>query len=72
MGDHNTQKMMTSNKTLLTVAIDDIIISEGQYFNIFPKTRFKKVLYLEIKVSKCYQLPNINLISYDILDEIHD
>ena len=46
MGDNNTQKMMTSNETRLTVAIADIIISEGLSFNLSQKPRFKKVLEL--------------------------
>ena len=33
-GDNNTQSMMTSNETRLTVAIADIIISEGLSLNI--------------------------------------
>ena len=72
MGDNNTQKMMTYNETCLTVSIADIIISEGLYFNISQKPRFKKVLDLDITVSKCYQPPNRKLISKDILDIIHD
>ena len=47
MGDHNTQKMMNSDETRLTVAIADLIISEGLSFNIAQKPRFKKVLDLE-------------------------
>ena len=61
-GDNNTQKMMTSNETCLTVAIADLIISEGLSFNISQKPRFKKVLELARNVSKCYQPPNKNLI----------
>ena len=72
MGDNNTQKMMTSNKTRLTVAIADLIISERLSFNISQKPRFKKVLELAKTVSKCYQPPNINHISKDILYVIHD
>ena len=34
MGDNNTQKMTTSNETHLTVAISDIIISEGLSFGL--------------------------------------
>ena len=34
MGYNNTQKMMTSNETRLTVAIADLIISEGLSFNL--------------------------------------
>ena len=72
MGDHNTQKTMTSNEKRLTVAIADLIISEGLSLNISQKPRFKKVLYLERNVSKCYQPPNRKLLSKDSLDVIHD
>ena len=44
MGDHNTEKMMTSKETRLTVAISDLIISEDLYLNLAQKPRFKKVL----------------------------
>ena len=44
MGNNNTQKMMTSNETHLTVAIADLVISEGLSFNLSQKPRFKKVL----------------------------
>ena len=37
---------MTSNETRLTLAISDIIISEGLCFNPDQKPRFKEVLYL--------------------------
>ena len=50
MGDHNTQKMMTLNKTRLTVTITDLIISEGLSFNLAQKHKFKKVLDLERNV----------------------
>ena len=72
MGDKNTQKMMTSNETRLTVAIVDLIISEVLSLNLSQKPRFKKVLELSRTVSKCYQPPNRNLIAKDILDVIHD
>ena len=72
MGDNNTQKMMTSNETHLTVAIADLIIYVGLSFNLSQKPRFKKVLDLERTVSKCYQHPNRKLIYKDILDVIHD
>ena len=72
MGDNNTQKMMTSNETRLTVAIADLIISEGLSFNLSQKPRFKKVLELERYASKCYQPPNRKLTSKDLLDVIHD
>ena len=62
---------MTSNKTCLTVAITDIIISKGLSFNLDQKPRFKKVLDLARKVSKCYLPPNRKLIPKDLLDVIH-
>ena len=43
-GDNNTQKMMTSTETRLTVAIADLIISEELSFNISQKPRLKKVI----------------------------
>ena len=72
MGDNNTQKMMTYNQTRLTVAIADLVISEGLSFNISQKPRFKKVLELARTVSKCYQPSKRKLIYKDILDVIHD
>ena len=71
-GDNNTQKMMTSNETRLTVAIFNLIISEGLSFNLSQKPRFKKVLDLSRTVSICHQPPNRKLISKYILDVIHD
>ena len=70
MGDNNIQKMMTSNETRLTVAIADIIISEGLSFDISQKPRFKKVLELARYASKCYQSPNRKVIPKDLLDVI--
>ena len=72
MGEKNTQKMMTYNETRLTVAIADIIISEGLSSNLSKKPRFKKVLELARTVSKFYQPPNRKLMSKDLLDVIHD
>ena len=63
---------MTSNETRLIVAIAGLIISEGLFFNLSQKPRFKKVLDLARNVSKCYKPPNRNLTSKYILDEIHD
>ena len=63
---------MTPNETCLTVAIANLIISEGLFFNLAQKHRFNKVLDLAKNVSKCYQPPNINLIYKDLLDVIHD
>ena len=70
--DHNTQKMMISNETRLTLEISDLIISEGLSFNLAQKPRFKKLLDFERKFSKCYQPPNRNIINKDLLDVIHD
>ena len=64
--------MMTSNKTRLIVAISDLIIYEGLYFNLYKKTRFDKVLDLARNVSKGCQPPNRKLIYKDLLDVIHD
>ena len=52
MGDHNTQKNITSNETRLTASIAYLIISEGLYFNLDQKPRFKKVLDLARTLSK--------------------
>ena len=72
MGDHNTQKMMTSNETRLTIEIANLIISEGLSFDLSQKPRFKEVIDLAIIVLKSYQPPNIKLTSKDILDVFHD
>ena len=72
MGDNNTQNIMTSNETCITVAISDVIISEGLYFELSKKTVFKKVLDLERTVSRSYQPPNRKLISKDISGVFHD
>ena len=72
MGCHNTHKIMTSNETRLKVAIANIIISGGLYFNIYQKPWSEKVLDLARNVSKGYQHPNRNLISKDLLDVIHN
>ena len=58
---NNTQKMITSNETRLTVAIVGIIISEGLSFGLSQKPRFKKVLDLARSVSKHYQPPTESL-----------
>ena len=72
MGNHNTHKMMTFNETHLTVAIADLIISEGLSFNIAQKPRFKKFLDLARNVSK--RLSTFKHKSYiqGFLDVIHD
>ena len=64
--------MISSRKTLLTVAIADLIISKGLLFNLYQKPWFKKVLYLAINVSKGYNTPNRKLIPKDFIDVIHD
>ena len=70
--DGNSQKLITSNNTRLTIAIAGLIISEGLSFNLAQKPRFKKILELESKISKTYITPNINLISKELLDVIHE
>ena len=44
--DGNYKKLITFNKTRLTIYIADLIISEGLPFNIPQEPRFKKVLEL--------------------------
>ena len=63
---------MTPNETRLTVAIIDLIISEGPSLNLSQKPRFKKVLDLEKNVSKSYQPPNRKLIYKDSFYVIRD
>ena len=63
---------MNSNDTRLTVAISNIIISEGLYFDLAKKPRFKKVLDLEMNFSRGYQSPNRNIIYKYLLYLIHD
>ena len=48
------KKIITSNENCLTIAITDIIISEGLSFNIAQKPKFKKVLGLSRNVSNTY------------------
>ena len=54
MGDNNTHRMMNSNDTHIPVAIDDLIIYEGLYFNPSQKLWFKKVLDLGRTLSNSY------------------
>ena len=68
----NSQKLITSNETRLTIAIADIIITEGLSFNISQKPILKKVLELSRNVSKTCIPPNRKLISKEILDVIHE
>ena len=63
---------MNSNETHLTVAIVYLIISEGLYFNISQKHRFKKVLDFSITVSNIYQTHNRKLTYKYLLDAIND
>ena len=63
---------MNYNEAHLTVAIADLVIYEGLSFNISQKPRSKKVLNLEINVSKSYQPPNRKFIYKDLLGIIHD
>ena len=42
----HSQKPITSNKTRLTIAIADPIISKVLSFNLSQKTRFKKIMDL--------------------------
>ena len=64
--------MITSNNTCLTIAIADLIISEGLPFNISQKLRFKKVLKLSRNVLKTSIPPNRKLVSKELLDVIHE
>ena len=64
--------MFLINEKRLTVAIVDLIISEGLTFNLAIKSLFKKLLNLKINVSKGSWPPNRKLISKDNMDVIHD
>ena len=55
MGDHNAQKMMTSNETPLIVAIDDLVISEGLCFNLSQKPRLNCSFLLLIIIYEYYK-----------------
>ena len=44
--DGNSQKLITSNDTCLTIAISDLIVSEGLTFNLSQELIFKKALEL--------------------------
>ena len=70
--DGNSQKLITSNDTHLTIAIADLIISEGLLFNLSQKPISKKVLELSRNVLKTYIPPKRNLISKELLDVIHE
>ena len=58
--------------TCLTIAISDIIMTEGLSFNISQKPRFKKVLNFSRIISRTYIPPNRNIISKELLDVIHE
>ena len=70
--DSNSQKLITSNETRLTIAITDLIISEDLTFNLSQKSIFKKVLDFSRNVSKTYIHPNKKLISKELLDVVHE
>ena len=72
MGEHNTHNIITSNDIRRVVAISNIIISKDISFNLAQKTWFKRVVDLEINVSKGYHISNRNMISKYLLDVIHD
>ena len=63
--------MISSSKTLLTVAIADLIISKGLSFNLYQKPWFEH-FYRAINVSKGFNTSNRKLIPKDLLDVIHD
>ena len=68
----NSQKLITSNDNCLTIAISDLIISEGLYFNLDQKPRFKKLLELSRNVLKTYIPPKRKLIPKELFDVIHE
>ena len=70
--DGDYQKIITSNNTRLTIAIADFIVSEGLPFSISQKPGCKKVLELSRNFSKTYMFPNLNIISKELLDVIHE
>ena len=70
--DGNSQKLITSNDTRLTIAIADLILSEGLPYNLSQKPRFNKVLELSGNVLKTYIPPNIKLVNKKLLDVIHE
>ena len=52
--DVNFKNPITSNNIHITIAISDLIISEGLSFNLYQKPRFKNLLELAINVPKKY------------------
>ena len=70
--DVNDQKLITSNDTRLTIAIADLIISEGLPFNPSQKTIFNNSLELSRNVLKTYIPPNRKIISKELLDVIYE
>ena len=71
--DGNSQKKkITSNETRLTIAVSDVIISEGLSLNIYQNKIFKKVLEFSRNVSKTYIRPDRKIISKELLDVIHE
>ena len=69
---HNAQKSITSNETHLTISKPVLNILVGISFNISRKPRFKNLLKLSQNVSKTYISPNINPISKELPDVIHE
>ena len=70
--DGNYQKPISSKKTLLTISIAGLIISEVLYFNLFQKPTFKKVLELERNVSKNFIPPNIKITTKELLGVVQE
>ena len=70
--DENFQKLITSNKNPLTIAIADLIISEDLPLNLTQKPRFKKRLEFSRKAPKTYITPNRKVISNEQHDFIHE
>ena len=70
--DGSSQKSITSKDTRLTIAISDLIILEGIYFNLSQKPIFKKELNSEMNFSKTYIHPNRKLIPKELLDVIRE
>ena len=70
--DSHYQKMITSNKTQLTIVIAYLTIYEGISLNIAQKNRFDKVLELAQTKSKDYISSNRKLIFKELLDLIDE
>ena len=70
--DSHYQKMITSNKTQLTIVIAYLTIYEGISLNIAQKNRFDKVLELAQTKSKDYISSNRKLIFKELLDLVDE